>query len=452
MIPSARSDLNALGQLTRYSISVTIDMTGPELYGKQTVVLTNTGDAPLSELYFGLYPNAPFNFAQLRVGDVTVAGQPVTTTLEELDTALRVSLPAPLPANASTRVRMVFTTTVPTSPAGYQTIAYDSNTLTLASWYPILLVHDAAGWHKQLAPEYGDLVYSQSAFYTVDVTSPADLVVVASGIPYGEPQVSETSKTQTFRTGPVRDFYIIASDAFCVVSRQVGDTSVNSYFLAGRETNGQTAADVAAATLATLDKRAGTYPFREFDVAESPVRAGGVEYPGLVVISNRYYRRPEQDLQFVVAHETGHQWWYSVVGDDQVMEPWLDEALTNYSAALYWEEQHGSQAAQGLVRSVFQQPYQAAVRAGNDMPVNLPVAAYGNGDLYSAIVYDKGALYFANLRQAIGDDAFFRLLRAYFGAYKYGVAHSDDWRRLATQIGGAAAEQVYATWVLGVQQ
>ncbi len=452
MIPSARGDLGALGQLTRYNISLTIDMNGPALYGQQTVVLTNTDNAPLSELYFGLYPNAPFNFAQLEVGDVTVGGKSVTTALEEENTALRVSLPTPLPTYASTSVQMVFTTTVPVSPAGFETIAYDSNMLPLASWYPILLVHDSAGWHKQLAPEYGDLVYSQSAYYTVDVTSPADLVVVASGIPFGQPRVSGASKTQTFRTGPVRDFYIIASDAFCVISRQAGDTTVNSYYLAGKESYGQSVADVAAATIATLDKDAGTYPFQEFDVAESPVNAGGVEYPGLVVISNRYYRTPAPDLQFVVAHETSHQWWYSVVGDDQVTEPWLDEALADYSSALYWEDHYGSASAQSLVRSVFQQPYEAAVRAGNDMPVNLPVAAYANESSYSAIVYNKGALYFSNLRQAIGDDAFFRLLSVYFQTYKYGVAHSNDWRRLATQIGGPAAERVYETWVLGAQQ
>jgi aminopeptidase N len=83
------------------------------------------------------------------------------------------------------------------------------------------------------------------------------------------------------------------------------------------------------------------------------------------------------------------------------------------------------------------------------MPANLPVAAYGNAGTYSDMVYIKGALFFHNLRQAIGDDAFFRILREYYAAYKYGIARGQDFLRLATSIGGPAVQDIYATWIEG---
>ncbi len=454
MIPSARWDAVTLGPATRYTISATIDMSGPTVRGAQTVTVTNAEESALADLYFGLYPNAPFNGARLDVANVTAGGQTGSVSLRESGTALGIILPAPLQPGESISVHMDFTTTVPRSvPEGYAPIIYAVTLLALASWYPVLLVHDGQGWHTELGPEYGDLVYSASSLYTVDITAPSDLVLVASGIPYGEAQSDNGVRRWTYRTGPVRDFYIIASATFCVSSQQVGETVINSYYLAGRQAVGQRALDAAVTTMRALNERVGVYPFREFDVAESPIRAGGVEYPGVVVIGAFYYMsRPGADLDFVVAHETAHQWWYSVVGNDVIREPWLDEALTNYSASLYWEEAYGRARSEDLASQYFLAPYEQQIEEGVDLRVDQPVSAYGSAELYSAIVYGKGAMFFVSLRQAVGDDAFFRILRTYYSTYKYRIAHGADFMRIAAEIGGAAAQQTYDQWIGGVRK
>ena len=41
--------------------------------------------------------------------------------------------------------------------------------------------------------------------------------------------------------------------------------------------------------------------------------------------------------EFVVAHEVAHQWWNVVVGNDSINNAWVDEALTNYYALIYYE-------------------------------------------------------------------------------------------------------------------
>jgi hypothetical protein len=452
MLPQAQADVSAIGAVSQYAISVTIDMSGPSLYGSETVTYTNNETMPLTELYFGLYPNASFNYARLDVAQAWVNGRPVTTSLDGTRTALRLTLPAPLQPQASLAARLDFTTTVPTQvPAQYYApIIYSNDLLALASWYPIVLMHDARGWYTTLGPETGDLVYSAVSLYDVIATSPEGLVLVTSGVPFATTRNGDGSKTQRFRSGPVRDFYMAASNHYCVASGQAGQTMVSSYYLAGRDAAGRRAVEIAIAMMKVLDQRVGAYPYRQFNVVQSPVRAGGVEYPQIVAISDRYYGRPtDQEFDFVVSHETGHQWWYGLVGDDQVDEPWLDEALANFSSALYWEDQYGKQAAQGMIEQVLQAPYNAAVRAGQDLPANLPVSAYPSEAIYSAIVYDKGALYYVNLRQALGDDVFFHFLSAFFDKYKYGIAHSSDLLNLARQAGGPAVQAIYDQWVAG---
>ena len=49
--------------------------------------------------------------------------------------------------------------------------------------------------------------------------------------------------------------------------------------------------------------------------------------------------------EIVVAHEVAHQWWYSLVGNDQIDEPWLDEAFAQFTTALVlprsvWRSRH----------------------------------------------------------------------------------------------------------------
>ncbi len=132
----------------------------------------------------------------------------------------------------------------------------------------------------------------------------------------------------------------------------------------------------------------GPYPYQELDVVETPARAGGIEYPTLVVISDRLYTGHPR-LEWVVAHEVAHQWWYGMVGSDQVDEPWLDEALTQYTTLLYHEFLYGPDTAAGILKDDFQANYDRLVKEGNDMPAGLPVAAYPR-DLYSPVVYRKG--------------------------------------------------------------
>ena len=114
-----------------------------------------------------------------------------------------------------------------------------------------------------------------------------------------------------------------------------------------------------------------------------------------------------QLLEFVVVHEVAHQWWNAVVGSNSKKHPYIDEAMANYSAILYFEHFHGRKAAEQQMAMQMKVNYQIhRLMGGEDKPVLLPASSF-NGPLeYSAIVYGKGALYFDQLRTLMGPEAF----------------------------------------------
>jgi len=367
------------------------------------------------------------------------------------DTALKVPLAQPLAPGQTAVVTLDFVTEVPRdSQGGYGVINYARGVLALASWYPILRVYETGGWHKDLLPDLGDQVFSETALYAVNITAPKSWVVVASGSVVGQKANADGTVTQSYRTGPMRDFYIIASEQFQKLSAQVGETTINSYYLPADKTYGQQTLQFAKDAFRTFSQRFGTYPFAELDVVESPtiVLAGGIEYPGLVIITDRNYNSTAQPgrLEFVVVHEVAHQWWYSLVGNDQVRQPWVDEALANYSAIVYFEAIRGKGYASGVLQQVLRAPYEAAVRNGQDAVVDQPVAAFTRQN-YSSIVYSKGALFFDALRQKVGDDVFFKILQEYFRQYQYKIADGPDLLSLAEQVSGQNLQALYKEWI-----
>jgi len=449
MIPAARGDIARLGGLNQYQINVTIDPQGPTLTASERLTYTNRTTVPLNELYFATFPNAPANGGKLRVSRATVDGQERPTSFEVNDTALKVPLAQPLAPGQTTIVTLDFVTEVPRdSQGGYAVISYSRSVLALASWYPILRVYEADGWHKDLAPPWGDQVFSETALYAVNITAPQSWVVVASGSVVGQTNNADGTVTQSYRTGPMRDFYIIASEQFQKASAQVGETTVNSYYLPADKTYGEQVLQFAKDAFSTYSQRFGTYPFVEFDVVESATMAGGIEYPGLVIITDRYYNTTAQPgrLEFVVVHEVAHQWWYSLVGNDQVRHPWVDEALANYSVIVYFEAIRGKGYASSVLQQELRARYEAAVRNGQDTVVDQPVAAFTSQN-YGPIVYDKGALFFDALRQKVGDDVFFKILQEYFRQYKYKIADGPGFLRIAEQVSGQDLQALYKEWI-----
>ncbi len=203
---------------------------------------------------------------------------------------------------------------------------------------------------------------------------------------------------------------------------------------------------MAADGLRQFQQWFGPYPYRELDVVETPLLAAGMEYPGLISLGRHMYTgERSRRLPWVVLHEVAHQWWFGLVGSDQLREPWLDEALANYSAWLYFERTAGEEEASALFREAFEEPAQRLRDEEKDLPIFLPVADYPR-DIYGPAVYAKGALFLHALRQEMGDEAFLAFLRDYADRFRYRAAEGTDFLALAQAHARHPLDAFLADW------
>ena len=461
MRPEFAADLELFPNGTRYEIELTVDLDAPAVTGHERANYTNTTDTPLDTLYLRLFPNTPGYGGDMTVTNIKLNDRPVEPARELGDSALRLPLDPPLEPGATIVLTLDFTTALPTSTGeGYRQLGYYDAVVALANVYPIIPAYDdqaagpelVEGWNIEIAPTYGDAIYSETAFYTVQVTAPAGMTLAASGACAPSAlNPDDGNATWNCVTGPMRDFNAILGPDYRVESDLVAGITVNSLFYSNHQEGGALALDWASEAVRVFSDRFGQYPFSELDIVETPTYAGGIEYPGLVVINSGYYETLSQDMEWVVVHEVAHQWWYSLVGNDQVDDPWLDEALTQYSTLLYYEDRYGTALAANLVDEVFWQPYDGLVQSGRDAPAGMPVAAYSEAD-YGAVVYRKGPLYFHELRQAVGEESFGAILQTYFERNRYGVARPEDWLAAVKEIVGDEHRSLYEQWIAGTTE
>ena len=108
----------------------------------------------------------------------------------------------------------------------------------------------------------------------------------------------------------------------------------------------------------------------------------------MIYIASRYYDATMiTPMEFAIAHETGHQWWYSMVGSDQIWHPWQDEALTQYIDTLYFERFESKTMAQKIMNTYLTSGYKWFLDTKKDGIVERSVYNYKDMATYTIIVY-----------------------------------------------------------------
>ena len=164
-----------------------------------------------------------------------------------------------------------------------------------------------------------------------------------------------------------------------------------------------------------------------------------------MVVASRLYGDANRQAFFESAtvHEVAHQWWYNVVGNDQVNHPWLDEALTQYATYRYFQGAHGDAGGQGFIESL--NGRWTAV-GGEKKPIGLPADGYSAKE-YGAIVYGRGPLFFIALRDRLGDEKMTELLRRYYAERAWNIATPEELRALAEEVAGESLADLWAEWI-----
>jgi len=440
------SILDQMQGASYYLIEFVIDEDLVHVSGKETVHYTNREGAPLDEIQFRLFPN--ILGGKMEVRDLAVDGRPVTPTFGLENSLMIVPLKAPLEADKSVVLAMEFAVEVPTDvELNYGVLASYDGVLALAHAYPVIPVYNEEGWNAELPPQSGDVTFNDAAFYLVTVTAPEGVTVVASGLE-SAPETAGRQQVQMVANGPARDFFLAASRDYEVVSQKVGEVTVNSYAPKSLAVGSQSALKAAARALETFSKLYAPYPYIEFDVVITPTLALGIEYPGATAIADQillgeYGDQTSAYLESTVVHEVGHQWFYNLVGNDQLDEPWLDESLAQFATWQYYEVNFGAGAANGW-ESALQSRWERVQNA--PIPIGQPVAAYA-GREYGAIVYGRGALFFEALKNEMGAGAFDAFMKDYTVTFSWDNATAEGLRSLAEKHCGCDLTLLFEEWV-----
>jgi len=446
------------GQLSSYVIEAALSGDDASLVGG-TVELrfVNDTERELSEIYLRLYANdSIYDPEGIMLGDVTSDGGAIPVEFAVDETVARLPLPSPLAAGMSVDLTIPFTTSVPDSHQGYGMfgVAENSGTTSLAHWYPILAGYGPDGvWNLDPPSVNGDPIFSNTALYEVTLTAPTGLRIVTTGHEVAREATGDDLTRYEFVSGPARDFIVVADDDFDVVEDEVDGTLVRSWFNPRDTDGGERVLRYGVQALELFNDLFGSYPYEEMDLVQVPISNGaaGVEFPQLMLISERLYSEPEDVgvpgfLENVVAHEVVHQWWYALVGNNQYEDAFLDEGLTNYlSTAVYFERFYSPEIGEEQVDFYLRVPYVATLFDRGDEIVDQPTDDFTQRD-YGVMVYGKGALGFGAIHDAIGDDAFFAALQDYYETMRFEVVTPDDLLAAFERAAGRELGELWRHW------
>lgn len=437
---SAQSVLSELSGATIYHLALSFGDPPVHVLGVEEIHYINTETVSLYEIDVALFPR--LLGGNLEIAQVTIDGSSVIPEFEGW--LMRLILERPLPVGEAVTLQIEFSVDVPSGGGDlyYGIFGYNNDILSFSHAYPTILVYNEEGWNNQTPDLDGDPLFSDTSFYLVSIDAPVEYTFVTSGI---ELEHNEASNRQHIflADGPARDFYLAASKDLKKQTESVRDVFVNSYSSVINIPQSMDVLDFATTAIDIFSSRYGNYPYTEFDIVPIITSAGGVEYPGLTSISDQAYAWGEF-LEIVIVHEIAHMWFYNLVGNDTLDQPWLDESLAQFATWQYFLDRYGEAEADLFARIDLQATWEMA--GDLHTPIGLPVANY-RGDDYASIVYGRGPFFIMELRDQMGIEAFDKFLRDYVKYYSWNISTTEGFKTLAEQTCGCNLTLLFTDWV-----
>lgn len=391
--------------MSQYSLSALLDYDAHRLSVDEQVDYFNSTGEPLSELPLVVEPSrypGGFQIKTLSWAD----DQPVVGYTIE-GPKLTLPLVAPLPPESRLELSLSYDLILPRQNASY---GYTERQTNLGDWYPYVPPYiPGQGWVVRDDAPFGEhLAYDIADFQvTIQLARPAaasgeTLVVAASAQPQHQ------GETYQYSLEAARNFAWTVSHLYQVQQSTVGEVIVTSYSFPYHPLADGPALQETAKAFMVFNELFGPYPHDSLSVVEADF-LDGMEYDGLIFLSHAFYDfytgDQKSNLTIIAAHETAHQWWYGQVGNDQAREPWLDEALSTYSEVLFYEQVYPDLASWWWDNRIyFHSP---------EGWVDSTIYEFSEFYPYRNAIYLRGAMFLEDLRQTMGDQAFFEFLRAY---------------------------------------
>jgi Peptidase family M1 domain len=379
-----------------------------------------TPDAPTCELDFRAWPNNPTMHeagAALNLTSVSVEGHPTTPQVTAAGapdgapgTLITIPLPGCLAAGQTTHADLDFQLTLGANADERVGYSPETQTAWFGSGFPLLSWIRGSGWARDPAVAMnGETAASEDFMLTsLSVTAPSGYKVLGPGTSAGD-VASSTPGTTThrFSAPAIRDVTVEVGH-YDVLDRDIGNVHLHlATPTSGTKATPTQWADQIEHAVTGLTQIFGTFPYPDLTVAITPGQSDGTEYPTALQMSDSKYG----DLPALVTHEISHQWFYSLVGNNQAQDPWLDEALATFGEAVV-----GGDAAD---YQYDQTPRRVVGLMGRPMSYWV---SNGGFKRYTEGVYNQGAAVLLESRRRAGAENFDADLRKYVAANAHRVA------------------------------
>jgi len=176
-------------------------------------------------------------------------------------------------------------------------------------------------------------------------------------------------------------------------------------------------------------------------------RTAGQEMAGLSIVSEEYGRAVMADPAAIglIAHELAHQWWGNMVTCHAWTEFWLNEGFATFMAAAYREHRFGREVYAKEVASM-KARYEQVRERGNDRPLVFPAWDFPTAD-DRTLVYQKGGYVLHELREQVGDTAFWAGIRRYTTDHFGKSVTTADFQMAMEQASGKDLRAFFDRWV-----
>ena len=177
--------------------------------------------------------------------------------------------------------------------------------------------------------------------------------------------------------------------------------------------------------LKCFEKYSGPYPFTRDGYGLVETSYWGMEHQGAISYGN-HFKLNEEGFDFIIVHESAHEWWGNSLSVNDQAEMWLHESFATYAESLYLECTNGKAAAQEYLNT-----------QRNLIENQFPLIGHFGVNEYERAdndIYYKGAWMLHTLRSAVKNDTlWFNIIRSFQDKYKYGNIRSDDFIKLVNE-------------------
>ncbi|MDO6432042.1 M1 family metallopeptidase [Flavitalea sp. BT771] len=489
-------------QEVHYDIKVTLDDAAHSLKGFETMVYSNHSPDTLRFIYVHCWPNAYKDnttalYRQLsqieerktklkKIRDngyidqlaFTVDGKnaPAEADVQNAD-ILKLTLPAALAPGKEITIATPFFVKI---PSYFSRLGHDGKSYMITQWFPKPAVYDNKGWHAMPYLDQGEF-YSEFGSFDVHITLPSSYVVGATGqlltlaeskaykqtgsanhnnpfapIRYSPP--ATISKTLDYHADNVHDFawfadqnFIIQYDTLQLASGKIID--VFSWYRPGGNKQWMNSISFIKDAVLHYSKWIGEYAYPMVSAVEGPgnTSSGGMEYPMITLITSP--KAGKEELDGVIAHEVGHNWFYGMLGSNEREHPWMDEGINTYYEFLYEAEKYKYNGILGniipdRIKKLPTDDFLSAVynvinQLKTTEPVETPAAAFPSEFEYGLVVYAKTAVWMHLLETDIGKAKLEKGMQAYFSAWKFRHPYPEDLQASLEQSTGSNLDHAF---------